>query len=73
LPYGYKRRAAPLRLNVVAHYSRALTDLDVHPTGQPFNIDGYRTLRFPAWLVRKDPEYVARQILRALRRSGCPC
>jgi hypothetical protein len=210
LAYGYKRRAAPLGLNVVAHYSRALTDLDVHPTRQPrrtriarslvdaaawmptdrgaiavlaagvqqrlvlvdqlrqvaerietlhrrkliletlgdiaggaqalseldftrlvvrayqlpepsrqaarrdrrgrrrwidvmwdewqvaveidgaqhadplerwddmdrdngLNIDGYRTLRYPAWLVRKDPEYVARQILRALRRSGCPC
>ena len=29
-------------------------------------LDGYRTLRFPAWLVRKDPEYVARRILEAL-------
>lgn len=32
--------------------------------------DGYRTLRFPAWLVRSDPEQVARQIRRALRQAG---
>ena len=31
-------------------------------------LDGYRTLRFPAWLVRNNPEYVARRILEALRR-----
>lgn len=34
------------------------------------SIDGYRTLRFPAWLVRQHPEVVAREILRALRRAG---
>ena len=34
------------------------------------SIDGYRTLRFPAWLVRQHPELVARQIQRALRRAG---
>jgi hypothetical protein len=33
-------------------------------------LDGYRTLRFPAWLVRKSPEYVARRILEALRTAG---
>jgi very-short-patch-repair endonuclease len=33
-------------------------------------IDGYRTLRFPAWLVRQDPEYVARKILEALQAGG---
>lgn len=36
------------------------------------NLDGYRTLRFPAWLVRNDPEYVAREIVRALHRNGYP-
>jgi uncharacterized protein DUF559 len=35
-----------------------------------FNADGYETLRFPAWLVRRNPEYVARRILEALRRAG---
>ena len=33
-------------------------------------LDGYQTLRFPAWLVRANPEYVARKILEALRRVG---
>lgn len=34
------------------------------------NIHGYCALRFPAWLVRQYPEYVAREILAALRRAG---
>ena len=33
-------------------------------------LDGYLTLRFPAWLVRTDPEHVARRIREALRRAG---
>jgi very-short-patch-repair endonuclease len=33
-------------------------------------LDGYQTLRFPAWLVRANPEYVARKILEALRRAA---
>jgi very-short-patch-repair endonuclease len=33
-------------------------------------IGGYLTLRFPSWLVRNDPEYVAREIRGALRRNG---
>ena len=35
-------------------------------------LDGYLTLRFPAWLVRTNPEYVARRIREALRRAGRP-
>jgi hypothetical protein len=33
-------------------------------------LDGYLTLRFPAWLVRTNPEHVARRILEALRTAG---
>ena len=33
-------------------------------------LDGYLTLRFPAWFVRTNPEYVAGKILEALRRAG---
>ena len=33
-------------------------------------LNGYLTLRFPAWLVRTDPGYVARRILKALRKAG---
>jgi hypothetical protein len=35
VPVGYRRRTPPRGLNVVTHYSRALTDMDVHPTRQP--------------------------------------
>jgi hypothetical protein len=35
-------------------------------------MDGYRTLRFPAWLVRNDPEYIARRVLEALRHTTPP-
>ncbi len=35
-------------------------------------LDGYQTLRFPAWLVRKNPGYVARRILEALSRNAPP-
>jgi len=31
---------------------------------------GYQVLRFPAWIVRHDPAYVAGKILRALRKAG---
>jgi len=34
VPYGYRRRTAPLRLRVIVHYSQALTSADVHPTRQ---------------------------------------
>ena len=33
-------------------------------------LDGYRTLRFPAWLVRKNPGDVARCIREALGKAG---
>ena len=35
------------------------------------DLHGYLTLRFPAWLVRDNPEYVANRILDALRKAGC--
>ena len=34
------------------------------------SLDGYQTLRFPAWLIRANPGYVARRILAALHRAG---
>jgi uncharacterized protein DUF559 len=33
-------------------------------------VDGYRVLRFPAFVVRDNPEVVAKLIARALRRGG---
>jgi very-short-patch-repair endonuclease len=32
--------------------------------------DGYQVLRFPAWLVRRNPEIVAGRIHKALRANG---
>jgi very-short-patch-repair endonuclease len=34
------------------------------------NIDGYHVLRFPAWIVRHQPEMVAAKIRDALRNYG---
>lgn len=36
-----------------------------------FNAEGYRVLRFPAWLVRQHPEYVAAKIAKALTIAKC--
>lgn len=33
-------------------------------------LDGYQTLRFPAWLVRANPGLVARKVIQVLRRAG---
>ena len=38
--------------------------------GNGFQIDGYRVLRFPAWVVRQRPDYVAAEIIGALRKAG---
>ena len=35
VPAGFKRRVTPPMVNMVIHYSRRLTDLDVHPLRQP--------------------------------------
>jgi hypothetical protein len=52
VPTGYKRRTAPLGLHVVTRYSRALTDLDVHPTRQPRRTRTARSLvDAAAWMA----------------------
>lgn len=33
----------------------------------------YRVLRFPSWVVRYQPDYVAAQIRQALREAGYAC
>lgn len=59
-----------------AQHLEPLEQWDDMDRGNDLTIDGYRLLRFPAWRVRKDPEFVARKILQALRRAGytggCP-
>ncbi len=41
--------------------------------GNEFTIEGYRLLRFPAWVVRLHPDVVAARIRAALLRAGCRC
>jgi hypothetical protein len=36
-------------------------------------LEHYRVLRFPAWIIRSRPEYVAAKIRRALREAGYRC
>lgn len=53
-----------------AQHTQPLEQWDDMDRDNDLNIDGYRVLRFPAWLVRRNPERVARKILEALRRAG---
>lgn len=53
-----------------AQHMQPLDQWDDMERDNDLEIDGYRVLRFPAWLVRNNPEYVAKKILDTLRRSG---
>jgi hypothetical protein len=53
-----------------AQHADVLQYWDDMDRGNGFQIDGYRVLRFPAWVVRQRPEYVAAQIRTALREAG---
>jgi hypothetical protein len=53
-----------------AQHIEPLNQWDDMERDNDFNIEGYRVLRFPAWRVRRNPEYVAKKILEALRRGG---
>ena len=53
-----------------AQHDQPLEQWDDMDRDNDMEIEGYRMLRFPAWLVRDDPERVARKILEALRRGG---
>lgn len=50
-----------------AQHAEPLQQWDDMARDNDFQLDGYRVLRFPAWLVRKDPALVAAQIRAALR------
>ena len=41
--------------------------------GNSLQLEYYRVLRFPAWVVRCQPEDVAAQIRQALREAGYSC
>jgi very-short-patch-repair endonuclease len=66
---GYK---VAVEIDGAQHSEDPLQRWDDMERDNDLNVDGYRTLRFPAWLVRQNPELVAREIRRALRTAGCP-
>jgi very-short-patch-repair endonuclease len=41
--------------------------------GNGLQLEHYRVLRFPAWVVRYQPDDVAAQIRQALREAGYAC
>lgn len=53
-----------------AQHIQPLDQWDDMDRDNDLEIDGYRVLRFPAWLVRDKPEYVAKKIFDVLRRGG---
>lgn len=53
-----------------AQHEQPLDHWDDLDRDNDMEIEGYRMLRFPAWLVRDDPERVAKKMLEALRRGG---
>lgn len=55
-----------------AQHTEPIEQWDDMDRDNNLNIDGYRVLRFPAWLVRGNPELVAREVLQALRKAGYP-
>lgn len=52
-----------------AQHMDPLRQWDDMDKSNELEIDGYRVLRFPAWLVRRDPEYVAMKVRAALRAA----
>jgi hypothetical protein len=50
-----------------------LTYWDDMDRGNDLQLGHYRLLRFPAWVVRYQPDYVATQIRQALREAGYAC
>ena len=50
-----------------------LTYWDDMDRGNDLTLDHYRVMRFPAWVIRYNPEFVATKIRQALREAGYPC
>ena len=55
-----------------AQHADALQRWDDMDRDNDLQISGYRVLRFPSWLVRTRPDFVAMKVLQALREAGFP-
>jgi hypothetical protein len=52
-----------------AQHIQPLEQWDDMERDNDMRAEGYEVLRFPAWLVRKNPEFVARKVREALDRA----
>jgi hypothetical protein len=62
----WERARLVVEIDGAAHID-ALTYWDDMDRGNDLTLDHYQVLRFPAWMVRYHPEYVATSIRKALR------
>jgi hypothetical protein len=65
----WERARLVVEIDGAAHLD-PLTYWDDMDRGNNLTLDHYQVLRFPAWMVRYDPEYVATKIRQALAPSG---
>jgi uncharacterized protein DUF559 len=65
-------RKIAVEIDGAQHIADPLQRWDDMERDLALTLDGYQTLRFPAWLVRNDPGYVAGHIREALTRAAPP-
>jgi len=68
----WERARLVVEIDGAAHID-VFTYWDDMDRGNDLTLDHYRVMRFPAWMIRYNPEFVATKIRQALREAGCPC
>ena len=68
----WERARLVVEIDGAAHID-ALTYWDDMDRANDLTLDHYRVLRFAAWMIRYNPEFVAAKIRQALREAGYPC
>lgn len=68
----WERARLVVEIDGAAHID-ALTYWDDMDRGNNLTLDHHQVMRFPAWVVRYQPEYVAAMIRRALWEAGYRC
>jgi hypothetical protein len=68
----WERARLVVEIDGAAHID-VFTYWDDMDRGNNLTLDHYHVLRFPSWIVRYQPEYVAGEIRRALREAGYRC
>lgn len=68
----WERARLVVEIDGAAHID-ALQYWDDMDRGNDLTLEHYRVMRFPAWIIRYQPEYVAAKIRQALRDAGYRC